>query len=325
MHIVEVLSHFNGWHILNSFHKAEYDDLVQTLKIIQFEPTQKVGLRDLSKGIVKSFEAKEWNVEVFIENGRMRKHIDCIKAGVGVELGFGKMQFTFYDLYAKFPIFTKTQKIALAVIIVPMRNFARERLQVVGVSTFEQIKNDIIEMSPLSLRYPFVIVGIDDCVEIDIHVSELTNDLDNYLISQVGYTLEECIIMGEQLHYEFKQQLPDNKKMNQEICGFANIQNGGIILIGVSDNGELIGIDNTIIDNVKLSIINSMRDTCYPPPDINFYSFDLPNGSSKIILVIQVSELAHKPCLFSDRVYIRTNNSVRPANHEEIRRMIIDG
>lgn len=152
-------------------------------------------------------------------------------------------------------------------------------------------------------------------------VKELTSPINFYLLNSIGYTLEDAISLGESSSYEFKEQLPQNTVLSQEICGFANTRGGGIILLGISDSGETPGIDSDQLDSIQLKILNITRDTCHPVPTIEFFKFEQADG--KMLLAVQVTELKQKPCLTSGRAYIRVGPSARMATSEEIRNLIL--
>ena len=55
--------------------------------------------------------------------------------------------------------------------------------------------------------------------------------------------LIEKIMLGEDSTIEFKREMPPQRNsLADEIAAFANTQ-GGIILIGIDDNREIVGIE----------------------------------------------------------------------------------
>ena len=62
--------------------------------------------------------------------------------------------------------------------------------------------------------------------------------------------LLEKVYLGEDATIEFKRALPHRNSLADEIAAFANTQ-GGMILIGVDDNKEIIGIELQKLDNVE--------------------------------------------------------------------------
>ena len=53
--------------------------------------------------------------------------------------------------------------------------------------------------------------------------------------------IKELIAEGESTTVEFKQRLPPDSILARTLVAFANT-NGGIILIGIIDKGEIIGL-----------------------------------------------------------------------------------
>ncbi|WP_461834781.1 AlbA family DNA-binding domain-containing protein [Desulfothermus sp.] len=59
--------------------------------------------------------------------------------------------------------------------------------------------------------------------------------------------------MGECINIEFKESKKAlNKDVYQTICAFLN-RIGGHILLGVKDNGKIVGIDPEFVINVKVN------------------------------------------------------------------------
>jgi len=118
---------------------------------------------------------------------------------------------------------------------------------------------------------------------------------------------------------EFKELfLPDIYK---EVVAFANT-NGGIIFVGVNDNGNPVGLDN--IDDTYTRITNGIRDAILP--DITtFVKYTLEDEK---IIRIDVGEGAYKPYYLKSKglkpsgVYVRQGASSAPASQEQIRHMI---
>lgn len=112
--------------------------------------------------------------------------------------------------------------------------------------------------------------------------------------------------------------------VTKEIIAFANA-NGGKIYIGVSDVGEVSGVDEA--DSVMQQISNSLRDSI--KPDIMmFVEVKLLEIQDKSVVEIDVEEGARKPYYLSNKglkpsgVYIRSGTTSSPVTDDMIRRMI---
>lgn len=114
---------------------------------------------------------------------------------------------------------------------------------------------------------------------------------------------------------------PDLKK---EVVAFAN-SSGGIIYIGVQDNGEITGLENA--DFVMKQISNAVRDSIRPDVSM-FTNIELVKREDKNIIKITVHQGTKKPYYISDKglkpsgVYVRSGTTSTPASEDAIRMMI---
>ena len=110
--------------------------------------------------------------------------------------------------------------------------------------------------------------------------------------------LNELISLGESSTLEFKRKLSTPEKIAKEIVAFANTR-GGILLVGVDDNGDIYGIES---EKEAIDIIERACDfEIFPPlaPEI-----EIINAAGKDILYITVDESTNKP----HSIYIEDNN-----------------
>jgi predicted HTH transcriptional regulator len=84
--------------------------------------------------------------------------------------------------------------------------------------------------------------------------------------------IEKLVKQGESSTLEFKKSFSDPDKIGKTISSFVNTD-GGIILIGVTDNQKLIGIE--ITDSLQKSLAN-LKNHFDPRPDIKFVYTLLP-------------------------------------------------
>ena len=78
---------------------------------------------------------------------------------------------------------------------------------------------------------------------IDVFISEIS------YVSQSNRTHRK-IILGEDATIEFKREMPHRNSRADEIAAFANTQ-GGVILIGVDDNSEIVGLELNQLNQVE--------------------------------------------------------------------------
>ena len=131
-------------------------------------------------------------------------------------------------------------------------------------------------------------------------------------------------LLTERPNYDFKLELPDNKKMSKEACALANMKGGGLILLGIDNQGNVKGIPRASLDDAQQWCGNIILTTCTPKPDFEFQVFDVPEDPEKCVLILRISEVDRKPCMAYERVYTRVGSpDARPAGPDEIRRLVL--
>ena len=68
-------------------------------------------------------------------------------------------------------------------------------------------------------------------------------------------------MLSENHRTEFKLKLTD--QLEKQVVGFLNSREGGDIFIGVTDDGQVVGVDD--IDSVQLKIIDRLEIILYLP------------------------------------------------------------
>lgn len=71
------------------------------------------------------------------------------------------------------------------------------------------------------------------------------------------------IYLGEDATIEFKRELPHRNSLADEIAAFANAS-GGVILIGVDDLGEIVGVDRQELDKAEKTVVEICNDSIDP-------------------------------------------------------------
>ncbi len=96
--------------------------------------------------------------------------------------------------------------------------------------------------------------------------------------------LQELITQGENKQLEFKEQLPKNESIVKTVISFSNTS-GGKLIVGVSDEREIVGIDEANIFELQDKISSLIFDSCYPNILPEIYTV---NMEGKLLLVIEV-------------------------------------
>lgn len=129
--------------------------------------------------------------------------------------------------------------------------------------------------------------------------------------------LIEKIILGEDSTMEFKREMPHRDSMAGEIAAFANDE-GGVILIGIDDNKEIIGLEQQELDSVENTIVEICNDSI--EPTVRVFTEKL-RIDDKILLKIEVprSLYVHKS---PKGYFIRQGSSKREMTTEHLGRLI---
>ena len=61
--------------------------------------------------------------------------------------------------------------------------------------------------------------------------------------------LLERISNGEDSHTQFKENIVSSKDLAKEFVAFSNAE-GGIIIFGISDNGNIKGLEHNLVDTI---------------------------------------------------------------------------
>ncbi|SMO69624.1 AlbA family DNA-binding domain-containing protein [Gracilimonas mengyeensis] len=108
--------------------------------------------------------------------------------------------------------------------------------------------------------------------------------------------LKNLIQTGESSFLEFKHSVASPEKIAREMAAFANTK-GGTLLIGVEDNGEMLGLE--AYHEEEFWINQAARDECIPAiePEI-----ELLNVGERDILIVKIHEAETKP------IYVKGKN-----------------
>ena len=129
--------------------------------------------------------------------------------------------------------------------------------------------------------------------------------------------LTEEIYLGEDSTIEFKRELPHSGGLADEIVAFANA-NGGVILIGVDDDSEIVGIDRQDLDRTERTVVEICGDNIDPMVHIVTEKLRIDD---KNLLKVEVprSPFVHKS---SNGYFVRQGSSRREMTTEQLGRLL---
>jgi ATP-dependent DNA helicase RecG len=136
-------------------------------------------------------------------------------------------------------------------------------------------------------------------------------------------TLEliERISKGEDSYTQFKVQAVSSKDLAKEFVAFANAQ-GGILIFGVADDGEVKGLDINEIEKISQLIGNVANDLVKPPihPLTQNISID-----DKTLIITYIENGISKPyATSSGDYYIKSSSDKKKISQEELRRLFAE-
>ena len=112
---------------------------------------------------------------------------------------------------------------------------------------------------------------------------------------------------GENIRVEFKKSTNDvTKDVYDTVCSFSN-REGGIIVLGVKDNGEILGIAPDAIDRIKKDFVTSINNGQKINPPL-YLQPETYMVDERTVLVIQVP-VSSQVCRHHGRIFDRSHES----------------
>lgn len=131
--------------------------------------------------------------------------------------------------------------------------------------------------------------------------------------------LTTCLQRGENLHTEFKQWPLHPDDLAAAIVAFANTD-GGRILLGVNDQGQVVGIDENERDRVTQTVDNVAYNNIQAPATVVVETVADEQGRN--VLVVNVPKGSQRPYRTNRGLYfVRTASGKRQASREELLRL----
>lgn len=103
------------------------------------------------------------------------------------------------------------------------------------------------------------------------------------------FYISRLIEEGEHEHQDFKYAISDARKIARSISAFAN-NDGGRLLIGVKDNGNIVGIPNE--EDIYM-IQHAAEAFCVPPQEVEMTAYKTEHG--KVVLKASIVKSQTRP------------------------------
>ena len=128
--------------------------------------------------------------------------------------------------------------------------------------------------------------------------------------------LIQQIHLGEDATIEFKREMPHRDSLADEIAAFANAQ-GGVILIGVDDYGEIVGLELQELDRVEKTVVEICNDSI--DPMVLIFTEKLRIDDKNILkIVVPRSLFVHKT---SNGYFTRQRSHKKEMSTEQLARL----
>jgi ATP-dependent DNA helicase RecG len=130
--------------------------------------------------------------------------------------------------------------------------------------------------------------------------------------------------MGDNNRVEYKREISSDSMLEKEVVAFLNSHEGGIIYIGIDNDGKTHGIDN--VDKEMLQIKNRIRDKILPS-SMGLFDISEIDRDSKSVIKITIASGTEKPYyikkygMSEKGCYIRTGSASDPMTQRLIDEM----
>lgn len=103
------------------------------------------------------------------------------------------------------------------------------------------------------------------------------------------FYIQRLIEEGEHEHQDFKFAISDARKIARSISAFAN-NDGGRLLVGVKDNGNIAGVRNE--EDIYV-IEQAAQMYCRPSQKVEFTAFKTEGGA--VVIKADIAKATHRP------------------------------
>ncbi|HED06372.1 MAG TPA: ATP-dependent DNA helicase RecG [Ignavibacteria bacterium] len=134
-----------------------------------------------------------------------------------------------------------------------------------------------------------------------------------------AFEVIEILEKGEDSQHQFKRDITNAESLAGEMVAFSNT-NGGIIIIGVNDNGELIGLSNDDIKRINQLVSNTATNNVKNP--INPITENI-KISDALLIIVHIEDGIDKPYMDNNGVtWVKSGSDKRRVtSREELRRL----
>ncbi|MDP3057849.1 MAG: putative DNA binding domain-containing protein [bacterium] len=129
--------------------------------------------------------------------------------------------------------------------------------------------------------------------------------------------MDKQLLQGESKTIEYKREY--SKSLLKTVSAFANF-NDGFVVIGISNSGEVIGVENPV--ETRLCLENAINVAIEPTP---FYEITGETLDGKAIIVLKVYKGEYTPYIWNNRAYKRMDTSTVQVDRYSYEELILQG
>ena len=131
--------------------------------------------------------------------------------------------------------------------------------------------------------------------------------------------IEALIALKESKNLEFKESTGQLDRSMETLCAFLN-GDGGIVLYGVKDNGNVVGQE--VSDSTKRAIAEAInRIEPFVSLEINYVR--IPNSDKFVIIVNAEKQRFMRPFAYKGRAYLRTESTTTVMPQEQYNHLLM--
>ena len=123
--------------------------------------------------------------------------------------------------------------------------------------------------------------------------------------------IKKLIKQGENEKVELRGARTHTKTLARSICGMLN-QQGGLVVLGVDDDGDVVGVADP--DHDVADLHSHLADHLSPLPLVSIVRYDI---DGKTVVVIEVPEGADKPYSLGREIFVRVGKQTMKASADQ--------
>ena len=151
--------------------------------------------------------------------------------------------------------------------------------------------------------------------------TKMANSIPQWADTQLSANLPSVRDTGENSKVEFKEQFPDQAhRLAKELAAFGT-SDGGVLYIGIKDNGDLLGIDALDGDSRDKAVERAHGIISTIKPDL-LAKILFAVENDKPVLAISVPPQQEPVFYYEGRPYIRDGRRSRPAKPDEVKERV---